>query len=326
MYKKVKFIVASFFLLTFFVLSEAYCNCGYFIVEFDNQTPFNCDVIKSKLIRGYWKTPLIKTIAPYTMSYYEAEQSSAYGPDAEVTLRCGNKDNGYYTFTVRNQQNFCSSAGGKQSNTVPSKDKDINVTNVVRQHAAYWAAKPGIARVTVSTITTDFTLRASKNLIVNGVPEPGKIVLSTIDSSAKWADYPSGTTYLKRNLHRYKGNGNLVSSSLMRIKSQGDKNSPILTTNVIIEQTSENCTFSSKENLISNAPAFIYKIIFERVGVGANANIEVIRPVEICTQHANKLTAIFSDPINNFLLPIEFISYDSDGNPGSGVRTYIPLA
>ena len=324
MHRKVKFIVASFFLLTFFVLSEAYGTCRYFTVEFANNTPFNCNLIDSKLSRGYWQTPLIKTTAPYTISHYTAKQSPGYGPDAEVTLSCGNKDNGYYTFTVRNQQNFCSSEGGDQTNTVVSKDKDIIVTNVMRQHAEYWAAKQGIARVTVSTITTDFALYAPKNLIVNGVPEPGKIVLSSIDSSAKWADYPSGTTYSERNLHRYKGNGNLVSSSLMRIKSRGDKNSPILTTNVIIEQTSQNCTFSSKEKLISNKPAFIYKIIFERVG--DDANIQVIRPVEICTQHANKLTAIFSDPINNFLLPIEFISYDSNGKRGSGVRTYIPLA
>ena len=255
MHRKVKFIVASFFLLTFFVLSEAYCNCGYFIVEFDNQTPFNCDVIKSKLIRGYWKTPLIKTIAPYTMSYYEAEQSSAYGPDAEVTLRCGNKDNGYYTFTVRNQQNFCSSAGGKQSNTVPSKDKDINVTNVVRQHAAYWAAKPGIARVTVRK-TTDFDLYAAKGLLVDSDS-------STLSHPAlfyKYADrfhlYSAGTVHDKSDLDieisdfNIFGNSRLAGNGVLYLVTHDTEGYQIETYIDITEYHNKFCLIPEKNNQI----------------------------------------------------------------------------
>ena len=146
MHRKVKFIVASFCLLPFFVLSEAYGECGYFVVKFDNQTPFNCNVIDSKLHHGFWVTPPIKGTAPDTL--YTAIQSG-YGTDAEVTLRCGNDDKGYYKFTVKNQQNFCLFAGGDQKNTVVSQDKGINVTNGMQQHAALFGSKPGIAKVTV---------------------------------------------------------------------------------------------------------------------------------------------------------------------------------
>ena len=150
MHRKVKFIVASFCLLPFFVLSEAYGNnCGHFVVYFHNKTPFDCNVMHSKLHHGYWITPLITRTEPHTVSFYITKQSEAYGPDAEVTLRCGNRDNGYHEFTVRNQQNFCGFAGGNQKNTVVSKDKGINVTNVMQEHAAFLGAKPGIAMVTV---------------------------------------------------------------------------------------------------------------------------------------------------------------------------------
>ena len=148
MHRKVKFIVASFCLLPFFVLSEAYGDCNDFVVKFDNQTPFYCFLIDDKLHHGYWKKPLITRISPYTISSYTTEQSAFYGPDAEVTLRCAKKDKGYYTFTVKNQQNLCFLAGGDQANTVVSKDKGINVTNVIQQHAA-WKFIPGVARVTV---------------------------------------------------------------------------------------------------------------------------------------------------------------------------------
>ena len=151
MHRKVKFIVASFCLLPFFVLSEAYGFCFDFIVKFHNKTPFNCYVLDSKLHHGYWEKPLIKKIAPYTMSSYMTEQSAFYGPDAEVTLTCGNKDYGYKRFTVRNQQNFCFFAGGDQANTVVSKDIGINVTNVMLQHAGFVSQQTGIAMVTVRT-------------------------------------------------------------------------------------------------------------------------------------------------------------------------------
>ena len=160
MHGKVKFIVASFCLLPFFVLSEAYGNCRYFFVHFDNQTPFNCNVMHSKLHHGYWITPWITPrikglqkkgyLPPHAISFlYQAKQSAVYGPDAEVTLGCGNKVKGYYKFTVRNQQDFCYLAGGDQTNTVVSQDKGIKVTNVMRHPASYLGDKPGIARVTV---------------------------------------------------------------------------------------------------------------------------------------------------------------------------------
>ena len=155
MHRKVKFIVASFFLLPFFVLSEAYGSkpygdCHSFVVKFDNQTPFNCNVIDSKLHHGYWVTPLIKTIAPYTMFSYTIKQSAFYGPDAEVTLRCGNDAKGYHEFIVKNQQNFFFlGIDGDQNDTVVSQDKGINVTNGMQQHAALFGSKPGIAKVTV---------------------------------------------------------------------------------------------------------------------------------------------------------------------------------
>ena len=147
MHRKVKFIVASFCLLPFFVLSEAeaFNGCNQFSVYFQNETPFDCNVVDSKLHHGFWVTPPIKGTAPDTL--YTAAQSF-YGPDAEVTLRCAKKDKGYYTFTVKNQQNLCFLAGGDQANTVVSKDKGINVTNVIQQHAA-WKFIPGVARVTV---------------------------------------------------------------------------------------------------------------------------------------------------------------------------------
>lgn len=170
----------------------------------------------------------------------------------------------------------------------------------------------------------DFAIYAPSDLIVSGQPAPGKIVLRSIDPSGKWVYYPSGTTKSERDLYRQQGNGNLVSTSMMQIKSRGDTSSPTLQTFVIIEQTSENCTFTNKTHFISNKPAFIYRISFERAR--ADADTQIIRPVDICTQHANELTAVFSDPVNNFLLPIEFISYDSDGNRGSRVKVYIPLA
>ena len=153
MHRKVKFIVASFCLLPFFVLSEAYGSeafgCRSLVVKFDNQTPFNCNVIDSELLHGFLKRALLKTIAPYTMSSYTIKQSPFYGPDAEVTLRCGKKDKGSYTFTVKNQQNLCVLAGGDQKHTVVSKDKGINVTNVMKHHADFPGELPGIARVTV---------------------------------------------------------------------------------------------------------------------------------------------------------------------------------
>ena len=149
MHRKVKFIVASFCLLPFFVLSEAYGNCGHFVVYFHNKTPFDCNVMHSKLHHGFWKRPLIKTIAPHNISSYMTEHAAFYGPDAEVTLRCGNKVKGYYDFTVRNQQNFCFVVGGDQKNTVVSKDKGINVTNVMVQHASVDGDQLGIAMVTV---------------------------------------------------------------------------------------------------------------------------------------------------------------------------------
>ena len=147
MHRKVKFIVASFCLLPFFVLSEAYGNCGQLFVRFDNQTPFGCYVLHSELHHGFWVTPPIKGTAPDTL--YTAAQSAGYGPDAEVMVRCGNDAKGYYKFTVRNQQNFCVLAGGDQKNTVVSKDKGINVTNVMVRYAAASGELPGIARVTV---------------------------------------------------------------------------------------------------------------------------------------------------------------------------------
>ena len=147
MHRKVKFIVASFCLLPFFVLSEAYGECGHLVVKFDNQTPFNCNVIDSKLHHGSWVTPPIKRTAPYPL--YTAVQSAFYGPDAEVMVRCGNTDKGYHEFIVKNQQNLCAFKGGNQTNTVVFKDKGINVTNVMKHHAAFEGDLPGIARVTV---------------------------------------------------------------------------------------------------------------------------------------------------------------------------------
>ena len=160
MHRKVKFIVASFCLLPFFVLSEAYGECGHLVVKFDNQTPFNCNVMHSKLYHGYWITPWITPrikglqkkgyLPPHAISFlYQAKQSAVYGPDAEVTLGCGNKVKGYYKFTVRNRQNFSCLAGGDQKNTVVSQDKGINVTNVMVRYAAASGELPGIATVTV---------------------------------------------------------------------------------------------------------------------------------------------------------------------------------
>ena len=161
MHRKVKFIVASFFLLPFFVLSEAEAfGCHNFVVKFDNETPFNCNVMHSKLYHGYWITPWITPrikglqkkgyLPPHAISFlYQAKQSAVYGPDAEVTLGCGNKVKGYYKFTVRNQQDFCYLAGGDQTNTVVSQDKGIKVTNMMERHASALGDKSGIATIGV---------------------------------------------------------------------------------------------------------------------------------------------------------------------------------
>ncbi|WP_330927307.1 hypothetical protein [Candidatus Sororendozoicomonas aggregata] len=114
-------------------------------VSFVNNTEYTC-TINANLKHGKWDKKPPDSLRKHSSTYWYVLQHHSYGPDMTVKFTCGG-----YSFSARNQQNFCSLKGGKQKHATFDVDKHLTVTNKELQHASYHSRKPGIARITVSS-------------------------------------------------------------------------------------------------------------------------------------------------------------------------------
>ncbi|WP_330927266.1 hypothetical protein [Candidatus Sororendozoicomonas aggregata] len=143
-------MLAAFATLVFmvFITNAGFVHADekYLVVDFYNKSGYTCKITDYKLKHGYWYGEPKKSLAIKTGYMYSwSAKQSTYGPDMTVTLSCGG-----YSFSVRNQQNYCFMKGGNQYTNTFNVDKHLNVTNKQTQHAAVWGGKTGIAAVIVS--------------------------------------------------------------------------------------------------------------------------------------------------------------------------------
>ncbi|WP_330925405.1 hypothetical protein [Candidatus Sororendozoicomonas aggregata] len=144
-------LTIAIFISTVFLTSLSFAtdqppeNC--LKVNILNKTSYTCNRTDHTLKHGdwvIWREPPI-SLRPYGRDYWMGCQDDFYGPDMRATYEC----NGY-SFSVRNQQNFCFLKTGNQRYSAYDVDKHLNVTNKQTQHAAFHNQKPGIAEITIS--------------------------------------------------------------------------------------------------------------------------------------------------------------------------------
>ena len=157
-------MLAAFATLIFMVFITnagfVHANQNYLRVDFYNKTGYTCKITDNQLKYGSWyrKPKKSLTIKTGNIISWSAEQSDFHGPDMTITLSCGG-----YSFSVRNQQNYCYMEGGDQYTNTFNVDKHLDVTNKQVQHAAVWGGKTGIAAVTAS-LKEEVTLNVNKTV------------------------------------------------------------------------------------------------------------------------------------------------------------------
>ncbi|WP_330927308.1 hypothetical protein [Candidatus Sororendozoicomonas aggregata] len=112
-------------------------------VSFVNNTEYTC-TIKPHLKYGKWITKPPDSMPKHSSTYWIAVQRYLHGPDMTLKVTCGG-----YSFSTRNQQNYCDLEGGDQKHSAFDVDKHLKVTNRQVQHASYGGKKPGIAQISV---------------------------------------------------------------------------------------------------------------------------------------------------------------------------------
>ncbi|WP_330927485.1 hypothetical protein [Candidatus Sororendozoicomonas aggregata] len=118
---------------------------GTLEVSFINNTNYDC-TINARLTHGEWVKNPPKSISKHKTISWSATQKCFFGPDMTIKFTCGD-----YSFSTRNQQNYCSLKGGNQTLSISDIDKHLNVTNRQIQHAAYGSEKPGKAQIVVTS-------------------------------------------------------------------------------------------------------------------------------------------------------------------------------
>ncbi|WP_330927309.1 hypothetical protein [Candidatus Sororendozoicomonas aggregata] len=138
-------LAITFISVTFFTnVSFAHYQSRMLDVHFINKTDYACRAY-SDINRGYWDIEPPRWIKKHSEADWRVEQEEYHGPDITVKFKCG-----HYSFSVRNQQNFCEFEGGDQTCSTFHVDKHLNVTNRETQHASYRFDKEGIAEIVVS--------------------------------------------------------------------------------------------------------------------------------------------------------------------------------
>ncbi|WP_330927310.1 hypothetical protein [Candidatus Sororendozoicomonas aggregata] len=112
-------------------------------VNFVNTTDYDCTT-SVDLKHGRWDTKPPEVIPKRVSTFWIASQQNLRGPDMTITFTCGD-----YSFSVRNQQNFCLFKGGEQTNTTSDVDEHLNVINKQIKKASYHDKTPGIAQIIV---------------------------------------------------------------------------------------------------------------------------------------------------------------------------------
>ena len=100
-------------------------------ITFINKTDYSC-AADAYLKHGQWDKKPPKSIPKHSTANWIVYQSVVWGPDLRIKFTCGG-----YSFSTKNQQNYCAFKAGNQHYSTSGVDRHLTVTNKQTRHAAY---------------------------------------------------------------------------------------------------------------------------------------------------------------------------------------------